>query len=104
MSDLNNTFEVLDRATIDGVEWVLAKTRQLKHPKNGKPNLHIAVTYSVERTDRALDAEFKPISENRQRFWLTSKLDATSYFKSLTNNGKVVERSGAHALNRIFGF
>lgn len=94
---------ILDQDTIDGIQWELIKTATTKHRKNGKANLHVEVTYSVERTDGALDADFNPIKEDRQRFWMKSKNEATKHFKSLVKQSIVVERQGAAALNRIFG-
>jgi hypothetical protein len=42
------------------------------------------------------------IEENRQRFWMTSKIEAAKYFKSITSKAVVVERSGVQALNHLF--
>lgn len=97
------SYEILDKAIVDGIEWALVKTGTTKHFKNGKPNLHVEVTYSVERTDRCFDSNFNPIPEMRQRFWMSSKAQATKYFKTLTSQAVIVEREGAHALRRIFG-
>jgi len=94
------SYQILDTATIDGINWVLVKTVEHQHTKG---TIKTCITYSVERVDGALDVNFKAIPEDRQRFWMKSKIKATEYFKSLTNSAKVVERSGAAALNRIFG-
>lgn len=93
--------EILDRAMIDGIEWVLIKTPQFKHFKNGKPNQHVEITYHVEMNDPTV-VRCGRVGD-KQRFNMKSKREAALYFKSLTSKAVVVERTGAAALNRIFG-
>jgi hypothetical protein len=92
----------LEKATIDGVDWELTKLVTTKYFKNGKPNLHCEVTYSVSIVDQSIVQEGSPINL-KQRFWMKNKSEATKYFKALLKEALTVERTGINALNRIFG-
>lgn len=84
---------ILDKVTIDGNEWVLTKVTEVKpyFKSNGRGALKAVTTYGVWATESLQGNSF------------SSKAEATKYFKSLTNKAVVVERTGAAALNRIFG-
>ena len=99
---MNTKSTIIKALTIDGTIWQISKVTETRHFKNGKANLHVAVTYSVQ-----IDGEQELSAPEKlkalQRYNFTNKAKAAQYLKSLEKSAVIVESSGGEALSRIFG-
>ncbi len=79
----NNTVAVLTAVDFDGFSVLLILHVRLCYFRNGRANMHTKRTYSVEVT--APDTR----ATSFDRHGLTSKAEATKYFKQITKQLKV---------------
>ncbi len=78
----NNTVAVLKAADFDGFSVVLVLHVRMHYFRNGRANMHTKRTYSVECVAPNTTAT------SFDRYNMTSKAEATKYFKQLTNQFK----------------
>ena len=77
------SYTILKTTEVNGFKFTLTKNSELSYfSPSGKARLKMKISYSIA-LDVDSDAIVPSEIQSKQRFWLTSKSEATKYFNQL---------------------